>query len=121
MAKILIIDDEEAILQMLREGLADNGYSVDTASDGEKALLQLRDNHYDVTLCDWKMPGLNGRQIYERLRADNPALCRRVVFFSGDVVNGQMREFLEQEKRPCLAKPFAFGEVRAAITGILKA
>jgi len=119
--KILIIDDEEAILQMLREGLADNGYSVDTASDGEKALLQLRDNHYDVTLCDWKMPGLNGRQIYERLRADNPALCRRVVFFSGDVVNGQMREFLEQEKRPCLAKPFAFGEVRAAITDILKA
>ena len=57
----------------------------------------------------------------KRLRADNPALCRRVIFFSGDVVNGQMREFLEQEKRPCLAKPFAFGEVRAAITDILKA
>ena len=119
--KILVIDDEEAILQMLSEGLADNGYSVDTASDGEKALLQLRENHYDVTFCDWKMPGLNGRQIYERLRVDNPALCRRVVFFSGDVVNGQMREFLEREKRPCLAKPFAFGEIRAAIASVLKA
>lgn len=118
--KILVIDDEEAILQMLREGLADNGYSVDTASDGEKALLQLRDNHYDVTLCDWKMPGLNGRQVYERLRATAPALCQRVVFFSGDVVNGQMREFLERENRPCLAKPFAFGEVRAAIADVLK-
>ena len=117
--RILVIDDEEVILQMLSEGLAENGYRVDTASDGEAALRQLRDNHYDVTLCDWKMPGLNGRQIYERLRTDNPALCQRVVFFSGDVVNGQMREFLEQEKRPCLAKPFAFGDVRAAIQKIL--
>ncbi|MDD5141713.1 MAG: ATP-binding protein [Verrucomicrobiales bacterium] len=119
--RILVIDDEEAILQMLREGLAQNGFSVDTVSDGEKALLQLRENRYDVTFCDWKMPGLNGRQIYERLRAINPGLCQRVVFFSGDVVNGQMREFLEQEKRPCLAKPFSFDEVRAAIGNILNA
>ena len=49
------------------------------------------------------------------------ALCQRVVFFSGDVVNGQMREFLEREKRPCLAKPFAFGEIRAAIQKVLVA
>ncbi len=105
---------------MLSEGLAENGYRVDTASDGEKALLQLRKNHYDVALCDWKMPGLNGRQVYERLRAASPALCQRMIFFSGDVVNGQMREFLEKEKRPCLAKPFTFGEVRAAIASVLK-
>jgi signal transduction histidine kinase len=117
--RILVIDDEEVILQMLGEGLAASGYRVDTASDGEKALRQLRENHYDVTLCDWKMPGINGRQIYERLRAETPALCERVVFFSGDVVNGQMREFLEREKRPCLAKPFAFGDVRAAIADVL--
>ena len=116
-----MIDDEEAILQMLRESLSKNGYSVDTVSDGEKALCQLRENRYDVTFCDWKMPGLNGRQIYERLRATDPALCRRVVFFSGDVINGHMREFLEREKRPCLAKPFAFGEVHAAIATVLKA
>jgi two-component system, NtrC family, sensor kinase len=119
--RILVVDDEEPILQMVRESLSDDGYHVDTASDGEKALRQLRENHYDVTLCDWKMPGLNGRQVYERLRADNPALCRRVVFFSGDVVNGHMREFLEQEKRPCLAKPFSFSEVRAAIEDVLAA
>jgi two-component system, NtrC family, sensor kinase len=119
--KILVIDDEEPILQLLREGLTRNGYSVDTVSDGEMALRQLRENHYDVTFCDWKMPGLNGRQIYERLREADPALCRRVVFFSGDVVNGQMREFLKQEKRQCLAKPFRFAEVRAAIEGVLVA
>ena len=117
--KILVIDDEDAILQMLREKLTDNGYSVDTVSDGEGALKCLRQNYYGVTFCDWKMPGLNGRQIYEKLKATSPDLCRRIIFFSSDVVNRQMREFLEQEKRQCLAKPFTFEEVHAAIKSIL--
>jgi two-component system NtrC family sensor kinase len=117
--KILVIDDEEAILQMLRERLTRSGYSVDTVTDGENALHQLREKSYDVMFCDWKMPGLNGRQIYEKLRAVNPALCRRIIFLSGDVVNQQMRAFLEQENRLCLAKPFTFNHVRSAIKSVL--
>jgi signal transduction histidine kinase/CheY-like chemotaxis protein len=117
--KILVIDDEESILQMLRERLTQSGYNVDTVTDGENALRQLRQKNYDVTFCDWKMPGLNGRQIYEKLRATSPDQCQRIVFFSGDVVNEQMRGFLEQEKRPCLAKPFTFEDVHAAIRTIL--
>jgi signal transduction histidine kinase len=117
--KILVIDDEEAILQMLRERLTQSGYSVDTATDGENALRQLREKNYDVTFCDWKMPGLNGRQVYERLQSASPDRCRRVVFFSGDVVNEKMRRFLEQERRPCLSKPFALEEIHAAIKTVL--
>jgi two-component system NtrC family sensor kinase len=119
--KILVIDDEEAILQMLREKLTQSGYRVDTVSDGEHALNQLRQTNYDVTFCDWKMPGLNGRQIYEKIQATSPDQCRRIVFFSGDVVNQQMRGFLEQEKRLCLAKPFTFEAVHGAIKSILNA
>ena len=104
---------------MLRERLTQRGYSVDTVTDGEHALHRLREQNYDVTICDWKMPGLNGRQIYEKLRETSPGLCRRIVFCTGDVVNEQMRVFLEQEKRLCLAKPFAFEDVRAAIKTIL--
>jgi len=117
--KILVIDDEEAILQMLRERLTQSGYSVDTAADGESALRQLGQINYDVTFCDWKMPGLNGRQVYESLRSVNPDRCRRVVFFSGDVVSEQMRGFLEHEQRPCLAKPFALAEIHSAIKNVL--
>jgi DNA-binding response OmpR family regulator len=116
-----VIDDEEAILQLLRERLTHSGYDVDTVTDGENALRQLRQKNYDVMFCDWKMPGLNGRQVYEKLRAVNPDRCRRVVFLSGDVVNEQMRGFLEQEERPCLAKPFTFAEIHAAIKTILTA
>jgi signal transduction histidine kinase len=117
--KVLVIDDEEAILEMVSESLSSYGYQVDTVIDGETSLRQLKQNHYDVIFCDWKLPGLNGRQIYERLRATNPELCKRVVFITGDVINDQMRKFLEDEKRSCLTKPFALAELRSAIKTIL--
>ncbi len=117
--RVLVIDDEEAILQMISEDLHGSGYQVDTAIDGESGLRRLRQTHYDATLCDWKMPGLNGRQVYEQLRATNPGLCRRLIFITGDVINEPMRQFLESEKRPCLAKPFTFAEFHATLKAVL--
>ena len=67
------------------------------------------------------MPGLSGRQVYERLRATNPGFCRRVIFITGDVINEQMQQFLEAEKCPCLAKPFKLAELRDAVKNILAA
>jgi len=64
---------------MVREALAEHGYEVDLAQDGETALQRLNQVSYDLTLCDWKMPGLNGQQVYERLRASNPALSERLT------------------------------------------
>jgi two-component system, NtrC family, sensor kinase len=116
---ILVIDDEESILQMIPDGLSRSGYRVETVADGETALQRLKENNYDAIFCDWKMPGLNGRQIYERLSATHPELCRRVIFITGDVINEQMQKFLEAEKCPCLAKPFKLAELRNAIKNIL--
>src|SRR5439155_12870610 len=63
--KVLVIDDEETILHMVREALTVHGYEVDVAQDGETALRLLSQRSYDLALCDWKMPGLNGQQVYE--------------------------------------------------------
>jgi two-component system, NtrC family, sensor kinase len=119
--KVLVIDDEDAILQMVGESLRRSSFQVDIASDGEAALQLIKQNHYDVTLCDWKMPGLNGQQVYERLSSINPSLRNRVIFVTGDVINERMRKFLEVEKRPCLSKPFVISELRAVIRSVLKA
>jgi len=113
--KVLVIDDEEAILQMVRETLAEQGYEVDVARDGESALSRLGQTSYDLALCDWKMPGLNGQQIYERVRASNPALSERMIFFTGDVINDKAEKFLRESHKVCLAKPFSLMEFRAAI------
>jgi two-component system, NtrC family, sensor kinase len=117
--RVLVIDDEEALLSLIQTALSAEGYEVTTAGDGEKALSELKTNHFDLAICDWKMPGMNGKQIYERLRAGDHEICGRMIFISGDVVNAEMQRFLEAENRPCLAKPFTLPEFHAAVEDLL--
>jgi CheY-like chemotaxis protein len=113
--KVLVIDDEEAILEMMKETLSQEGYEVDTASDGESGLRRLNQISYDLTLCDWKMPGLNGQEVYERVRSSNPTISDKMIFITGDVINQKTRAFLEKSKRVCLSKPFSLDEFREAV------
>ena len=119
--KVLVIDDEEPILQMVSEALAEHGYQVDTAADGETGLRRLTQTRYDLALCDWKMPGLNGQQVYERLRTTNPALSERLIFITGDVINDKAQSFLRDCKKVCLTKPFSLDEFRVAVSKALAA
>ncbi len=104
---------------MIKEELTSHSYEVMTAPNGETALRTLREKKFDLIVCDIKMPGLNGRQVYERLREESPETCRRMIFVTGDVVGDQLRHFLETEKRPCIAKPFSLGELRQTIKSAL--
>jgi len=119
--KILVIDDEEPILHMVREALTPQGYEVDIVTDGATGLQRMTEKHYDVALCDWKMPGLNGQQVYERARVVNPTLSARMIFITGDIINERTRKFLEQQNKICLPKPFTIAEFRAAIKKVLTA
>jgi two-component system NtrC family sensor kinase len=118
--RVLVIDDEKPILNLLQDDLALRGYEVEVAENGKTALSKLEKNHFDLAFCDWKMPGLNGQQVYEQLRRTNPQLCRRIIFITGDIINDQMRHFLETEKRPCLAKPFTLSELHTTVGDVLK-
>jgi signal transduction histidine kinase len=117
--KVLVIDDEEPILQMISETLSEHGYQVDVARDGEAALRHLDETPYDLTLCDWKMPGLNGQQIFERVRAAHPLLSERMIFFTGDIINEKTQEFLRETKKVCLSKPFSLVEFHDAVVKAL--
>jgi two-component system NtrC family sensor kinase len=117
--RVLVIDDEEPILRMISEILTRQGYMVDVAADGETGLKRLQQNNYDVTLCDWKMPGLNGRQVYEQAREANPTLSGRFIFITGDLVNDRTRKFLDAENNICLPKPFSLSEFSAAISRVM--
>ena len=61
--KILIIDDERAIRNALKEILTDEGYSAEVAEDGHSGLKALLDTHFDVVFCDIKMPGMDGVEV----------------------------------------------------------
>ena len=119
--RVLVIDDEEAILDFVAEVLSADGFKVDTASDGDAALRRLREERYDLALCDWKMPGLNGQRLFERVHHDDPAVARRFVFMTGDVINHQADAFLKQHGKVCLPKPFTIADFRSALSGLAHA
>ncbi len=118
---VLIIDDEERILDLGRELLEGDGYAVETVASGEKALAALGRRRFDVIVCDWKMPGLSGMQLYDHLAATEPATAQRMIFMSGDVVNEGFEDFLRRHGRTCLTKPFSIDRFRAAVASIASA
>ena len=118
---VLVIDDEEPILHMVRDVLTCRGYQVDLAADGATGLRRLSQERYDVTLCDWKMPGLSGQDVFERVRLKDRAQSERIIFITGDVMNEKTRCFLDEQKRVCLPKPFSLAEFREAIRKVLAA
>jgi len=116
---ILVIDDEEWLLTLAREILGAIGHTVELAAEGEAALAALQKKDYDVIVCDWKMPRMNGVQFYERLVETKPHLTERVLFMSGEFIDASFQEFLARNEKACLPKPFPIEEFRDAVEKIL--
>ena len=104
--RILAIDDEPVILDLLVDVLGAAHHRVDTASGGQEALRKLEKGGYDLVLLDLKMPDIDGRKVFEIIAQRWPHLRDRVVFASGDTVHAATRAFVEWSGRPCLEKPF---------------
>jgi len=119
--RILVVDDEDLILELVREALRNNGCELQFVKDGQTALQRLRQQDFDLTLCDWRMPGMNGQELYERVRSENAPAAARFMFMTGDVMNEKTQQFLKQTGNPCLPKPFSVDEFRSAIGEFLKA
>ncbi len=118
-ARILVVEDEPALAAAVSEGLADAGFAVDRAGDGEEALALVRASTYDVVVCDLKMPRLDGAQFYRAIAASMPALARRVIFVTGDVVGTDAERFLEESGCRWLAKPFRLADLLRTVRELL--
>ena len=79
--KILVVDDERAIRNSLKEILSDEGYEVDTAEDGAIALGMIEKGHYNLIFCDIKMPNMDGIEFLDKADAEN--LDSAVIMISG--------------------------------------
>ncbi len=110
--RILIVDDEPHILHYMQATLEAWGHKVAVARDGSRALQLVADEEFDVIITDLRMPEVSGREFYEILHQRHPDLAQRVVFSTGDTVRGDTLDFLEQQGRPCLSKPFSLTELR---------
>lgn len=83
--KILVIDDERAIRNILKEILQNEGYVVDEANDGEEGLKKFTDNLYDLVLCDIKMPKLDGIEFLNKANEQNPDVPIIIISGHGNI------------------------------------
>ncbi len=120
-ARVLVVEDEPTVARLIADVLEDEGMHVDVLLDGRAALDLAARNHYDLVICDMKMPELDGQHFYKSLeRAKNP-LRERFLFVTGDIVAAQTREFLERNHLPHVAKPFRVEELTEKVHGVLQA
>jgi two-component system, OmpR family, response regulator MprA len=116
-ARILIIEDDEAILTFLRRGLAYDGYQVDTAKDGQTGLLMARDNPPNLIVLDWMLPGLDGLEVCRRLRQGGSIPI--LMLTARDAVNDRV-EGLDAGADDYMVKPFSLDELLARIRALLR-
>ncbi len=114
---ILIIEDEEPILAFLKRGLTYEGYSVETALDGQEGLVKARERPPALVILDWMLPGLDGLEVCRRLRAAGgvPILMLTAKDAVADRVEG-----LDAGADDYLVKPFEFDELLARIRALLR-
>jgi signal transduction histidine kinase/CheY-like chemotaxis protein len=105
-AAVLVVEDEAALGAAVAESLQDDGFTVERASDGLEALDRVKQRHYDLIICDLKMPRLDGTQFYREIASSSPALTQRIMFVTGDVAGTDAERFLEESGCRWLAKPF---------------
>jgi nitrogen fixation negative regulator NifL len=113
--RVLVVDDEPHVASVLMDLLKAQGAHAEAASGGREALERLEQAEYDIILSDVRMPGLDGPAFYKVLGATHPQLLSRFVFLTGDTLNPESSEFVQQTGAPCISKPFDFDEVYRVI------
>ncbi len=105
-SRALVIEDERALGDAVAASLADEGFAVDRAENGEEGLARLAERRYDVVICDLKMPKVDGAALFAEVSARMPDVKNRLVFVTGDVAGTETGRFLEDSGCRWIAKPF---------------
>jgi heavy metal response regulator len=116
--RILVIEDEQKVANFIKQGLKEEGYSVDVACDGEEGYLLAKDNEYDVIILDIMLPKMDGITLCKKLRAEKiftPILMLTAKDSVKDKVTG-----LDSGANDYLTKPFSFEELLARIRVLLR-
>jgi DNA-binding response OmpR family regulator len=114
--KLLVVEDEARMVELLRKGLSEEGHTVVCAQDGSEGLELARNYEFDVIILDVMMPKLNGYQVAQRLRAERiltPLLMLTAKDSVPDLVHG-----LDAGADDYLTKPFAFEELLARLRAV---
>lgn len=109
--RILIIDDEENILQVMRQALQREGYEIDTVLDALKGLSILSSSEYDLVICDIAMARMNGIEFFREIEERLPGMADRILFMTGGILSPSIQKFIQERRVSIIEKPFNFSSL----------
>ncbi|MEE8201368.1 MAG: ATP-binding protein [Candidatus Acidoferrales bacterium] len=119
-ARILVVDDEPAVANLIADVLRQQGYSIRVHTEGRRALAEAFEQPFHLAICDIRMPEVDGPAFYRALRDHRCGLARRLLFTTGDTLAAETAEFLAEARLPYLAKPFRIEELRTRVRNFLE-
>jgi two-component system, OmpR family, copper resistance phosphate regulon response regulator CusR len=116
--RILVVEDEKKLADMVARGLKAERYAVDVAHDGESGWQMANTYDYDLILLDLMLPGLNGTEILRRVRRKNSTVPI-LILTARDAMDEKVQNF-EAGADDYLTKPFAFAELLVRVKALLR-
>ena len=118
--RILVVEDETTVAQLIVDVLREEGHFVEAVLDSQEGLTRISRAHYELVICDLRMPRLDGPAFYEALVSAGSPMQKRIIFITGDTLAPRTLEFLEPHGLPYLAKPFLVEELKLAVHRMLE-
>jgi len=120
--KILIVDDESFMRTVLSGIIKHMGFmGVSEARDGKSALDMLKAKSFDVCFCDWEMPGMNGLDLFNEIKADESLNMLAFVMVTGNSEADKVKEAIDSGVKEYIAKPFNEDVIRQKLIKVLSA
>lgn len=117
---VMIVEDEEALLTLLQYNLDKEGYKVVTVSDGEEAVLMIKETAPDLVLLDWMLPSLSGIEVCRQLRARNETRNLPIIMITARGEEGDRIRGLDTGADDYLTKPFSMTELLARVRAVMR-
>src|SRR5215212_7464638 len=118
MLRILVVDDDPAVISVLKRGLSYEGYAVDAAATGPEGLATARERYPDLVILDIMMPGMDGLEVLRRLRAADTQLP--ILMLTGKDAPADQVQGLQTGADDYVVKPFTFEVLLARVQALLR-
>jgi len=115
MKKVLVIDDDIDVVEVLSLYLDMMGFAVETAMEGRKALDMIKKKEYNYIFCDLKMPDMKGDEVLRKIEGMDKSLVKRFILVTGAVISAELESFFLSRSIKILRKPFTFKDIESVI------
>lgn len=116
--KILVVDDEKPLAEFLKKGLIEEGHLVEMAHDGVEGLNKALKDHYDLVILDWMMPGMEGVEVCEKLRKEQPDVL--IILLTVHTEDEYVLKGFTAGANDYIRKPFSIKELMARIQALAR-